>query len=69
MTDLNDVFGKVLDKNYKVCYEIEKGCGEYWVTGELINYNSGNVIIYNSDKEVIYHIPYKGIKWLLPIKK
>lgn len=45
MTDLNDVFGKVLDKNYEVCYEIEKGCGEYWVTGELINYNSGE---YNS---------------------
>ena len=56
-------------KNYNVCYEIEKGRGERWVNGELINYNSGNIILYNHDEQVIYHIPYKGIRWMLPGKK
>lgn len=55
-----------------VTYEIGKGCGERWANGELVNYNSGynsgNVILYNHDRQVIYHIPYKGIKWLLPCK-
>lgn len=69
MVDFDNIFRKVAGKNYKVCYEVGKIYDEYWVTGELINYNSGNVILYNSDKEVIYHIPYKGIKWLLPSKK
>ena len=62
------IFQAILNKNYDVCYEIEKGCGERWANGELVNYNSGNVILYNNDKQVIYHIPYKGIKWLLPCK-
>lgn len=63
-----DIFQAILNKNYDVCYEIEKGCGERWANGELVNYNSGNVILYNHDRQVIYHIPYKGIKWLLPCK-
>lgn len=67
-----DIFQAILNKNYDVCYEIGKGCGERWANGELVNYNSGynsgNVILYNHDKQVIYHIPYKGIKWLLPCK-
>ena len=67
-----DIFQAILNKNYDVCYEIGKGCGERWANGELVNYNSGynsgNVILYNHDRQVIYHIPYKGIKWLLPRK-
>ena len=61
-----DIFQAISNKNYDVCYKVEKGCSERWVHGELINYNSGNVTLYNHDKQVIYHIPYEGIKWLLP---
>ena len=64
-----DIFQEILGKNYDVCYEIEKDCGERWANGELINYNSGNIVLYNHDKQVIYHIPYKGIRWMLPGKK
>ena len=26
-----DIFQAILNKNYDVCYEIEKGCGERWL--------------------------------------
>lgn len=62
-----DIFKKIVGKNYKVCYEIEKGF-EQWVNGELVNYNSGNIDLYDTKRETIYHIPYNGIKWIIPIK-
>ena len=62
----NDIFQKIVNKSYKVCYEVEKGC-ERWISGELINYTSGNIDLYDTKKEAIYHIPYISIKWMIPI--
>ena len=33
-----DIFQEILGKNYDVCYEVERGCGERWANGELITY-------------------------------
>ena len=49
-------------------YEIEKGI-ERHVTGRLLNYNGGNVVLLNEDKNELYHIPFSGLKWLLPVKE
>lgn len=62
-----DIFKKITGKNYRICYKEAEGY-EQWVTGELINYNSGNVDLYDSKKEVIYHIPYSNIRWMIPMK-
>lgn len=63
-----NIFKKIIGKNYSVCYRVEKN-SERWISGELINYNSGNIILYDAKNEVIYHIPYCGLKWMIPIKK
>lgn len=57
-----------IGQEYNVGYEINRGDGITWITGELVNYNYGNIIILNHDEKLIYHIPYKGVKWLLPRK-
>ena len=63
-----DIFKKIIGKNYSVCYRVEKNF-ERWISGELINYNSGNIILYDTKNEVIYHIPFCGLEWMIPIKK
>lgn len=55
-----------LNKKYKVCYETEKG--EQWVRARLVNYYWGNVVLYDDNENEIYHIPYSGLKWILPCK-
>ena len=62
-----DLLKNALDKNYKVVYEIGKGM-EGQAIGRLLNYNGGNVVLLNEDKNELYHIPFSGIKWLLPVK-
>lgn len=56
-----------LNKKYKVIFEVYKGCEEN-IVGILLNYNSGNIDLYNEDKGGLYHIPFSGLKWLLPVK-
>lgn len=65
--DDEDIFEKITGKNYNVCYSVEKGY-EQWVKGKLINYNSGNIDLYDTKKEAMYHIPYSGVRWMIPIK-
>lgn len=56
-----------LNKKYKVTFEVYKGCEEN-IVGTLLNYNSGNLDLYNEEKGELYHIPFSGLKWLLPVK-
>ena len=56
-----DLLKNALNKNYKIVYEIEKDI-ERHVTGRLLSYNG-------EDKNELYHIPFSGLKWLLPAKK
>lgn len=63
-----DIFKKIIGKKYNVCYRVETN-SERWISGELVNYNSGNIILYDAKHETIYHIPYCGLKWMIPIKK
>ena len=67
MSIIKNWFDDALNKNYRVCYEVERTY-EVWVSGKLINYNGGNIILYDEKKNNLYHIPYKGIKWLLPLE-
>ena len=60
-------FSNALNKTYKVAFEVYKGCEEN-IVGILLNYNSGNIDLYNEDKGELYHIPFSGLKWLLPAK-
>ena len=60
-------FSNALNKTYKVAFEVYKGCEEN-IVGILLNYNSGNIDLYNEDKGELYHIPFSGLKWLLPVK-
>ena len=62
-----DWFKNALNKKYKVTFEVYKGCEES-IVGILLNYNSGNLDLYNEEKDELYHIPFSGLKWLLPIK-
>lgn len=57
-----------LGKKYNVCYETEKGL-ERWIKARLMDYYWGNVILYDDNKNEIYHIPYSGLKWILPVKE
>ena len=57
-----------LGKKYNVCYETEKGL-ERWIKVRLMDYYWGNVILYDDNKNEIYHIPYSGLKWILPVKE
>lgn len=56
-----------LNKKYKIVFEVYKGYEES-IVGILLNYNSGNLDLYNEEKGELYHIPYSGVKWLLPVK-
>lgn len=56
-----------LNKKYKVTFEVYKGHEES-IVGILLNYNSGNLDLYNEEKGELYHIPFSGLKWLLPVK-
>lgn len=60
-------FSNALNKKYKVTFEVYKGCEEN-IVGILLNYNSGNLDLYNEEKGELYHIPFSGLKWLLPVK-
>lgn len=57
-----------LNKDYKVCYEIDKGY-ERWVHGKLVNYNGGNIVLHDDKDNWLYHISFSAIKWLLPKNK
>lgn len=57
-----------LNKKYEVTFEVCKGYEES-IIGILLNYNSGNLDLYNEEKGELYHIPFSGLKWLLPIKE
>ena len=61
-------FKNALDKKYKVTFEVYKGYEES-IVGILLNYNSGNLDLYNEEKGELYHIPFSGLKWLLPVKE
>ena len=63
-----DWYKNALDKKYKVTFEVYKGYEES-IIGILLNYNSGNIDLYNEEKGELYHIPFSGLKWLLPIKE
>lgn len=60
-------FKNALNKKYKVTFEVYKGYEES-IVGTLLNYNSGNLDLYNEEKGELYHIPFLGLKWLLPVK-
>lgn len=60
-------FENALNKKYKVIFEVYKGCEES-IAGILLNYNSGNLDLYNEEKGELYHIPFSGLKYLLPVK-
>lgn len=60
-------FKNALNKKYKVTFEVYKGYEES-IVGILLNYNSGNLDLYDEEKGELYHIPYSGLKWLLPVK-
>ena len=62
-----DLLKNALNKKYRVIFEIYKGCEES-IVGILLNYNSGNLDLYNEEKDELYHIPFSGLKWLLPIR-
>ncbi len=59
-------YKNALNKKYKVIFEVYKGCEES-IAGILLNYNSGNLDLYNEEKGELYHIPFSGLKWLLPV--
>jgi hypothetical protein len=63
----NYPFTNALNKKYEVIFEVYKGYEES-IVGILLNYNSGNLGLYNEEKGELYHIPFSGIKWLLPVK-
>ena len=63
-----DWYKNALNKKYKVTFEVYKGYEES-IIGILLNYNSGNLDLYNEEKGELYHIPFSGLKWLLPIKE
>lgn len=60
-------YKNALNKKYKVIFEVYKGYEES-IAGILLNYNSGNLDLYNEEKGELYHIPFSGLKWLLPVK-
>jgi len=65
--DLSErISNKACGKRYKVECRIENQ--PFWITGILINYNSGNLDLLTDDDCVI-HIPYSGLRWLLPANK
>lgn len=43
--------------------------GEQTECGHLSCINSGNLDLYNEEKGELYHIPFSGLKWLLPVKE
>lgn len=62
-----DWYKNALNKKYEVTFEFYKGYEES-IVGILLNYNSGNLDLYDEEKGELYHIPFSGLKWLLPIK-
>lgn len=62
-----DWYKNALNKKYEVTFEVYKGYEES-IIGILLNYNSGNLDLYNEEKGELYHIPFSGLKWLLPVK-
>ena len=63
-----DLLKNALNKEYIIIYEVENGI-EKRAAGELLNYNSGNVVLFDKKKNDLYHIPFSGIKWMLPSLK
>lgn len=64
----HDFREKVCGKKYDVGYKIDKCHPVKWIRGTLMNYNSGNLDL-ETDNGYVIHIPYEGLKWLLPAKK
>ena len=62
-----DLLKNALNKKYIIIYDVERGA-EKRVTGELLNYNGGNIVLLDVDRNELYHIPFSGIKWMLPMK-
>lgn len=64
---LNDLRNKINDKacekRYRVKYRLDGQ--SFWITGTLINYESGNLDLI-TDADYVIHIPYSGLRWLLP---
>ena len=64
---LNDLRNKINDKacgkRYRVKYRLDGQ--SFWITGTLINYNSGNLDLI-TDADYVIHIPYSDLRWLLP---
>lgn len=65
---VHDFKEKVCGKKYNVGFEIDEYHSIQWVRGTLMNYKSGNLDIETDDGYVV-HIPYSGLKWLLPAKQ
>lgn len=68
---LNDLRNKINDKacgkRYRVKYRLEGDGQSFWITGTLINYESGNLDLI-TDADYVIHIPYSGLRWLLPVE-
>ena len=76
--DFNTLINYIIDggSNYKILKiepnpEKENTVKVYYeesIVGTLLNYNSGNLDLYNEENGELYHIPFSGLKWLLPVK-
>ena len=66
LDDVREIISnKACGRKYKVKYQTENQ--SLWIVGTLLNYNSGNLDLITDDNYVI-HIPYSGLRWLLPLK-
>ena len=64
----SDFHERVFGKKYNIAFKIDEYHSGEWLKGILINYNNGNLDIETDDGYVV-HIPYEGLRWLLPSKK
>lgn len=64
----HDFNKKVCGKRYTIGFKIDKYYPIKWVSGILMNYKNGNLDI-ETDNGYVVHIPYSGLKWLLPAKQ
>ena len=64
----SDFQERVCGKKYNIAFKINEFHSVEWLKGILMNYNNGNLDIETDDGYVV-HIPYEGLRWLLPSKK
>lgn len=62
----NRINDKACGKRYRVRYQLDGQ--SFWITGTLINYESGNLDLI-TDTDYVIHIPYSSLRWLLPANK